>query len=252
MNAVFSDRRDAGKKLAEKLLAYANKSEAIVLGLPRGGIPVAYEIAKGLNIPLDVCLVRKLSLPNYPEVMGAVAEDALLQNYSGSITIIDRDLAQVSGVSPEQIQAMPSSRRGTSSMRSSISADSSYAIAAQAKAELRWRESCYRHSRPMLRVNHRTVIVADDGLATGLTMHAAVEVLRQHQPAEIIIATPVASRQAIAKLKHQVDNIICLVTPKSLGRVGFWYEDFTQITDREVCDLLAQQTCKNLAKSSLD
>jgi predicted phosphoribosyltransferase len=228
MNAVFSDRRDAGQKLAQQLLAYTNSSQAIVLGLPRGGVPVAYEIAKSLNIPLDVCLVRKLGLPGYPETaMGAVAEDALLNNYSGSITIIDQDTAQNSGLSPERIQA----------------------IAAKEKAELRWRESCYRHSRPMLTIDHRTIIVVDDGLATGLTMHAAVEVLRQHQPAEIIIATPVASRQAIAKLKHQVNQIICLVTPKSLGAVGFWYENFTQTTDQEVCNLLVQQTCQNLTES---
>jgi putative phosphoribosyl transferase len=228
MNAVFSDRRDAGQKLAQQLLAYTNSSQAIVLALPRGGVPVAYEIAKSLNIPLDVCLVRKLGLPRYPEMaMGAVAEDALLKNYNGSITIIDRDTAKTSGISPEQIQA----------------------IASKEKAELRWRESCYRHSRPMLTIDHRTIIVVDDGLATGLTMHAAVEVLRQHQPAEIIIATPVASQQAIAKLKDQVNQIICLVTPKSLGAVGFWYENFTQTTDTEVCNLLVQHTCQNLTES---
>jgi putative phosphoribosyl transferase len=228
MNAVFSDRRDAGQKLAQQLLAFTNKSQAIVLGLPRGGIPVAYEIAKGLNLPLDVCVVKKLGLPHYPEIaMGAVAEDALLHNYTGSITIVDKNIAQTNRLSPEQIQA----------------------IAAKVKAELRWRESCYRHSRPMLTIAHRTIIVVDDGLATGLTMHAAVEVLRQHQPAEIIIATPVASSQAIAKLQPQVNQIICLLTPKSLGGVGFWYEDFAQTTDQEVCNLLAQQTCQNFAQS---
>jgi predicted phosphoribosyltransferase len=226
MNAVFCDRRDAGQKLAQQLLTFTNKPNAIVLGLPRGGIPVAYEIAKTLKIPLDVCLVKKLSLPRYPEVaMGAVAEDALLHNYSGSISgsviVVDRDTAQASGVSSQAIQA----------------------IAAKQKAELKWRESCYRHSRPMLTINERTIILVDDGMATGLTMHAAVEILRQHQPAEIIIAIPVASRQAIAKLQPLVKNITCLVTPKSLGGVGFWYEDFTQTTDREVCNLLARQTC---------
>lgn len=222
MNAVFRNRQEAGKRLALKLIAYHNMSKAIVLGLPRGGVPVAYEIAKNLNLPLDVCLVKKLGLPNCPETaMGAIAEDALLHDYSGKITIIDQEQAQISGVSPEQIKA----------------------IAAKEKAELRWRESCYRHFRPLLTIANRTVIVADDGIATGLTMHAAVEVLRQHQPEKIIIATPVASWQAVKQLEPQVDDITCLVTSKSLGAVGFWYENFSQITDQEVCDLLAQETC---------
>jgi putative phosphoribosyl transferase len=228
MNAVFSNRHDAGRKLAQKLAAYTNKSDVIVLALPRGGVPVAYEIAKKLNLPFDVCLVRKLGLPDHPEVaMGAVAEDALLDNYSGDITIIDRDRTKKYGVEQAEIQA----------------------IAAKEKAELRWRESCYRHYRPMLTIANCTIIVVDDGISTGLTMHAAVEVLRQHQPAGIIIATPVASQQAIARLKHQVDNFICLVAPESLGAVGFWYEDFSQTTDREVCELLNGQSCQNYAGS---
>ena len=228
MNAVFSDRHDAGQKLAQQLLDYTNKSKAIVLGLPRGGVPVAYEIAKKLNLPLDVCLVKKLGLPDNPEVaMGAVAEDTLVRNYSGQVTIIDQNTAKTNQLQPEQIQA----------------------IAAQEKAELRWRESCYRHCRPMLAISNQIVILVDDGMATGLTMHAAVEVLQQHQPAEIIIAIPIASRQAIARVKHQVDNCICLVTPRSLRAVGFWYEDFNPTTDREVCDLLSQQTCQHFAGS---
>lgn len=228
MNTVFFDRHDAGQKLAQQLLAYTNEPGTIVLGLPRGGVPVAYEIAKTLNIPWDVCLVRKIGLPKYPETaMGAVAEDALLHNYSGSITIIDQDTAKTSGLSLGQIQA----------------------IAAKEKAELKWRESCYRHSRPMLKICNRTIIVADDGMATGLTMHAAVEILCQHQPVSIIVATPVASRQAIAKLEPLVDRITCLIKPQYLGAVGLWYKDFSQITDQEVCELLNQQTYKNCAES---
>lgn len=224
MSAVFSDRRDAGKKLAQQLLAYKHKAQTIVLALPRGGVPVAYEIAKSLSIPLDVCLVRKLGLPNYPEIaMGAVGEASLVDNPSASIIIIDQDTAQANGLTSSQIQA----------------------IAAKEKAQLRWRESCYRHSRPMLTIDHRTIILVDDGMATGLTMQAAVEILRQHHPAKIIIAIPVASQQAIAKLQPKVDQITCLVTPKTLNGVGFWYEDFTQTTDREVCNLLTQQTCQN-------
>jgi putative phosphoribosyl transferase len=228
MNAVFSNRRDAGQQLAQQLVAYINKSDAIVLALPRGGVPVAYEIAKKLNLPFDVCLVRKLGLPAHPEMaMGAIAEDALLHNYSGNITIIDRDTTKKYRVKSAEIQA----------------------IAAKEKAELRWRESCYRHYRPMLTIANRTIIVVDDGISTGLTMHAAVEVVSQHQPAGIIVAAPVASQQAIARLKHQVDNVTYLLAPESLGAVGFWYEDFSQTTDKEVCDLLNGQSCQNYAAS---
>lgn len=251
MNTVFSNRGDAGQKLAQRLLYYTNNLEVIVLGLARGGVPVAYEIAKKLNLPLDVCLVKKLGLPSSPETaMGAISlytqrdappgaisegvsfrnplgrhgltdgKDVLLDNYREDITIIDQDTAKINRLQSKQIQA----------------------IAAKKKAELRWRESRYRNSRPMLQIYNRTVILVDDGMATGLTMHAAIEVLSQHQPAEIIIAIPVASGQAIAKVEHLVDDIICLVIPHSLGAVGFWYEDFSQTTDLEVCNLLAQQT----------
>ncbi len=226
MNIVLPNRKEAGRRLAEKLTAYVNHPQAIVLGLPRGGVPVAYEIAKNLNLPLDVCLVRKLGLPKNPEIaVGAVAESALVHDYSGNITIIDENTAQIHGVNQEQIRA----------------------IAARAKAELRWRDRCYRNFRPMLKIRGRTVILVDDGIATGLTMHAAVTVLQQHQPEKIIIAIPVASLSAIKQLKTQVDDITCLITPKYCKAVGFCYEDFTPITDQEVCDLLSQETHKTLA-----
>lgn len=218
MSAVFSDRRDAGQKLARQLLDYANRSDGIVLGLPRGGVPVAYEIAKKLNLPLDVCLVRKLGMPDNPELaIGAVAESSLIDDYDGYITIIDRQRTKIKGLDREAMLA----------------------IAAKKKAELRWRESCYRHCRPRMAITNRTVIVVDDGVATGLTMQAAIEALSQHQPAKIIVATPVASSVAIAKLENLVDELVCLVTPQSLGAVCFWYEDFGQISDREVCELLS-------------
>ena len=243
MNAVFSDRRDAGQKLAQKLNAYTNNPNAIVLALPRGGVPVAYEVAKSLNLPLDVCLVKKIGLSDSPETaMGAIAEDASIHNYSGYITIIDRDLSNSYGIEPSEIQA----------------------IAAKEKAELRWRESYYRHHRPMLRIAARTVIVVDDGMATGSTMHAAVKALSRHEPLDIVVATPVASWQAIVKLaplkntathksivklEERADHLICLETPKDIGAVGFWGEDFSQVTDREVCDLLERQTCQHFAGS---
>lgn len=243
MNAVFSNRRDAGQKLAQQLTDYADKLDAIVLALPRGGVPVAYEIARKLNLPLDVCLVRKIGFPDSPETaMGAIAEDALIHDYSGYITIIDRDLTNSHNVNSSKIQA----------------------IAAKEKAEIRWRETCYRHYRPMLTISERTVIVVDDGMATGLTMHAAVKAIIRHQPAEIVVAVPVASRQAIAKLaplknttthkditksEDRADHLICLETPKAFSAVGFWYEDFSQTTDREVCDLLDRQTFPHLIGS---
>lgn len=221
MNAVFRDRRDAGQKLAQRLLDYANQSNTIVFGLPRGGVPVAYEIAKKLNLPLDVCLVRKLGTPRNPELaMGAVAESSLIHDYNSQITILDRVQVQTERLNRKAVQA----------------------IAAKEKAELRWRESCYRHYRPMLTVANRTVIVVDDGMATGLTMHAAIKAISKNQPAKIVVAIPVASSLAIAKLENLADEFACLVTSESLGAVGFWYEDFSQIDDREVCDLLSMQT----------
>jgi len=219
MNTVLPNRKEAGRRLAEKLIAYVNHPQAIVLGLPRGGVPVAYEIAKNLHLPLDVCLVKKLGLPQNPEVaMGAVAEDALLPDHNGEIAIIDRNTAQMHGVNRETQNA----------------------IAAKIKAELRWRDKCYRNYRPMAQIYDRVVIVVDDGIATGLTMHAAVKVLQQHQPEKIIIATGVISMSAIQQLKTEVEEIIALVVPENFYAVGFWYEDFPQVSDLEVCNLLSQ------------
>lgn len=229
MNAVFANRQEAGRRLANKLTTYFNHPQGIVLGLPRGGMVVAYEIAKQLNLPLDVCLVKKLGLPDYPEIaMGAIAEDILMPNYSDSITIIDQNVVARNSIDQEQIKA----------------------IAATIKAELRWRNSCYRRFRPMLKIKGSLVIVVDDGIATGLTMNAAIKALQQHQPQKMVIVTPVALQKTRQQFVTLVDEIICLVTPKSLNAVGFWYEDFSQVTDQEVCDLLAQETHQDLAESS--
>ena len=228
MNAVFHNRCDAGQKLARQLTVYTNNPDVIVLALPRGGVPVAYEIAQSLNLPLDVCLVRKIGLPDNPETaMGAIAENASIDNDSNYITIIDRARIDSYGVEQSQIQT----------------------IATKEKAELRCRESCYHDYRPMLTISDRIVIIVDDGIATGLTMHAAVKALSRHQPTKIIIAVPVASWQAIATLEGEVDNLICLEAPKTLGAVGFWYEDFSQTTDEEVCNLLQRQNCQYFAES---
>ena len=226
MNTVLLDRKEAGRQLAHQLIAYDRHPQGIVLGLPRGGVPVAYEIASNLHLPLDVCLVRKIGLPQNSEVaVGAVAEDALLHDYSGNITIIDRNTAQIHGIDKELLQA----------------------IAARVKTELRWRDNCYRHHRPMLPLSGRVTILVDDGIATGLTMHAAVKVIQQHEPQKIIIATPVASTSAIEELKLEVDEIVCLSIPEKFNAVSFWYRDFPQVTDREVCELLSRETLIRLA-----
>ncbi|MBE9045979.1 phosphoribosyltransferase [Pleurocapsales cyanobacterium LEGE 10410] len=221
MNAVFSNRRDAGRRLAQQLTSYFNHPQAIVLGLSRGGVPVAYEIAKVLHLPLDVCLVKKIGLPDAPEkTVGAIAEDALVHDYSGKITIIDENITQKSVLELAQIQA----------------------IAARVKADLRWRECCYRHYRPLLKIAGSVVIIVDDGIATGLTMHAAITALQRHQPQKLILAVPVAPEETLQQFETLTDDITCLITPQSLGAVGFWYEDFDRVSDRQVCDLLSRET----------
>ncbi len=224
MNPVFSNRQQAGRQLTSKLTSYLDNSQAIVLGLPRGGVPVAYEIARLLNLPLDVCLVQKLSIPQDSRVViGAIAEEALIHDYSGRMIIIDRDTTQTLKIDPETIKA----------------------IAARAKAELKWRDSCYRHFRPLLRIHGRIVILVDDKIATGVTIHAAVTALRKHQPKQIVIATPIASLEGVKRLQTYVDDLICLVTAKSLDAVSCGYQDFSSVTDQEVCDFLSQTTQKS-------
>jgi putative phosphoribosyl transferase len=220
---ILPNRQEAGRKLAIKLTAYVSHPQAIVLGLPRGGVPVAYEIAKNLNLPLDVCLVRKLGLPQNSEVaMGAIAEAAPETDRSGNIIVVDRNTTQMYGINNEQIQT----------------------IAAREQDELRWRDRTYRNVRPMLTITDRIVILVDDGMATGLTMQAAVTGLKKSQPQKIIVATPVAALSAIEQLKPQVDEIVCEIAPKNFGAVGLWYEDFNQISDRQVCALLSEETEK--------
>lgn len=227
MNAVFKDRKEAGRKLAKQLTSYVNHPQAIVLGLPRGGVPVAYEIAKNLNLPLDVCMVRKLGLPNYPETaMGAIAEDALVHDYSGKITVINADIVQASGIDQAQIQA----------------------IAAKERAELRWRSFFYRNYRPIVKIRDQTIILVDDGIATGSTIYAAIIALQKHKPKQIVIAVPVTSSQGAERLNLYVDNFIYVVKTESFSSVGFWYEDFSQVTDQEVRDLLCKKTYGSLAK----
>lgn len=189
--AIFKDRTDAGKKLAERLTRYKAKNDVIVLGLPRGGVPVAYEVANKLNAPLDVFIVRKLGVPSQPELaMGAIA--------SGGVKIINDNIVRRSGVSDQQIEK----------------------IAKQEQKELIEREKRYRGTRPDLDIAGKTVLLVDDGLATGASMSAAVSALKQLKPNKIIVAVPTAPADTCKEFKPPVDEVICLRTPSPFRGVG--------------------------------
>jgi erythromycin esterase-like protein/predicted phosphoribosyltransferase len=207
----FRDRNEAGRLLAKKLTAYANRPDVLVLALPRGGVPVAYEIARALGAPLDVFVVRKLGIPGYEELaMGAVA--------TGGVRVLNDQIVQRLGIPKYVIDA----------------------VAAREEQELARRERLYRGGRPPPDVRGRTVILVDDGLATGATMRAAVMALRQLQPARIVVAIPTGSPDTCEELRSEVDEVVCAITPEPFLAVGHWYEDFSQTTDEEVRDLLAQ------------
>ena len=207
----FRDRREAGRLLATKLAAYANRPDVIVLALPRGGVPVAYEVARALNAPLDIFLVRKLGVPGYEELaMGAIA--------TGGVRVLNDQLVGGLRIPDYKVDE----------------------VAASEQQELARRERLYRGDRPAPDVRGRTVILVDDGLATGATMLAAVKALRQQQPARIVVAVPTASPETCEQLRAEVDDIICAITPEPFHAVGLWYEDFSQTTDEEVRDLLAR------------
>jgi putative phosphoribosyl transferase len=207
----FRDRTEAGRLLAEKLAAYANCPDAIVLGLPRGGVPVAYEVARALNAPMDVFLVRKLGVPGHEEfAMGAIA--------TGGVRVLNDQTVRALRISGHLIEA----------------------VAAKEQQELDRRARLYRGDRPPPDLRGKTVILVDDGLATGATMLAAVKALRQQQAGRIVVAVPIASPETCEQLRGEVDDIICAVTPEPFYAVGCWYEDFSQATDEEVCDLLAR------------
>jgi predicted phosphoribosyltransferase len=195
----FRNRNEAGRLLAEKLTVYANRPDVLVLALPRGGVPVAHEVARALAAPLDVFLVRKVGVPGYEELaMGAVA--------TGDVRVLNDQIVQHLGIPSYVIDA----------------------VAAQEQQELARRERLYRGGRPPPNVQGRTVILVDDGLATGATMRAAVMALRQLQPARIVVATPTASPEICEELRAEVDDVICAITPEPFLAVGHWYEDFSQ------------------------
>jgi len=225
---AFEDRRDAGRRLAPLLLrarsdrlldhrfsgggqADPGSEDIVVLGLPRGGVPVAFEIARALDATLDVFLVRKLGTPGHPELaMGAIA--------SGSTRVINDDVVQALGIAPEQIEA----------------------VAQREQSELERRDAVYRRGRSLTPLANRTVILVDDGLATGSTMKAAVQAVRQHDPSRVIVAVPVGAPETCRALREITDAVICLHTPSSFSAVGQWYRDFSQTTDEEVIALLSE------------
>jgi putative phosphoribosyl transferase len=208
---IFRDRTEAGQILASKLTKYQNKGDTVILALPRGGVPVAYEIGKSLRLPVDIFVVRKLGVPGHEELaMGAIA--------SGGVRHINRDIVDQLHIDSKTIDA--ASRRE--------------------EKEIERREGLYRGQRPPLDVRHKTVILVDDGLATGSTMRAAIAALRQHQPARIVVAVPAAAPQTCSEIADEVDEIICAATPEPFYAVGQWYQEFSQTTDDEVRELLAR------------
>ena len=208
---LFHDRREAGRVLAEKLTPRVAAPGTLVLALPRGGVPVGFEVAHALSAQLDVFLVRKLGMPGEEELaIGAIA--------SGGVRVLNQDLIDYLGVSDALVQQ----------------------LTVREQQELERREQLYREGRPPIPVSGRTVVLVDDGLATGASMLAACRALRPQGATRILAAVPVAARQTCAELGKEIDEIVCAATPHPFAAVGVWYEDFSQTTDQEVRDLLAQ------------
>jgi putative phosphoribosyl transferase len=207
--SLFNDRADAGKKLAKKLSEYANRSDVIILALPRGGVPVAFEVAKELNVKMDVFIVRKLGVPGNEELaMGAIASD--------NIRVLNEDVIRSFQIPQSVIDE----------------------VAVNEFRELERRERLYRGNRPKPDISGSTVILIDDGLATGATMSAAAAAVKTKNPAKIVIAVPTAASDTCSAFENEVDKTICVATPEPFYGVGAWYEDFSQTTDKEVCELL--------------
>jgi putative phosphoribosyl transferase len=207
----LKDRTEAGRLLAQKLTAYANREDVVVLALPRGGVPVAFEIATRLNAPLDVFIVRKLGVPWQEELaMGAIA--------TGGVRVLNEDVVRLCNITDEQIAS----------------------VEAKERKELERREQAYRGGRPAPDVSGRTVILVDDGIATGTTMRAALAALKKLQPSRIVVAVAVAPQSTYDELKAEADEVICLLTPEMFFAISRWYERFAQTTDEEVRDLLAR------------
>ena len=211
MEGAFPDRAEAGRVLGVKLSKYAGGNDVIVLGLPRGGVPVAYEVARALRVPLDVFIVRKLGVPGFEELaVGAIA--------SGGVRVLNEEVANALPNRDEIIEA----------------------VTQRESAELERREREYRDGRPAPELQGKTVILIDDGLATGATMRAAVKALRQRRAAKIVIAVPVGPPETCKEFEDVADEVVCASAPEFFQAVGQYYEDFSQTSDEEVRDLLAR------------
>ena len=211
MERTFPNRTEAGRQLAEKLVKYAGRADVIVLGLPRGGVPVAFEVAQRLGVPLDVFLVRKLGVPGFEELaVGAIA--------SGGVRVLNEDVMRAIPNADEVIET----------------------VTARETAELERREQSYRDGRPPPELRDRVVILVDDGLATGATMRAAVKALRQRGVAKIVVAVPVGPPDTCREFEDEADETICASAPEFFQAVGQYYEDFSQTSDEEVRELLAR------------
>ena len=209
LQTTLPNRAEAGRRLVEPLLKYANRPDVIILALPRGGVPVAYEVATALNVRLDLMLVRKLGAPSHPEyAMGAIA--------SGGVQILNDDA----------LRAHPIDRASFD------------AVVARETQELSRREKVYRGNRPPPQLKDQVVILIDDGLATGSSMMAAVHAVRRQAPERIVVAVPVAPRETVEDLCMQVDEVICPLIPEWMMSIGYWYLDFSQTSDEEVIDLM--------------
>ena len=215
---VFRDRMDAGRQLAARLETYAGRPDVLVLALPRGGVPVGLAVAQALQVPLDVFLVRKLGVPGHEELaMGAIA--------TGDVVVLNEDVVRELGI-PERVLT---------------------AVVAQERQELARRDHLYRDGRPLPTIRDRTIILVDDGLATGATMRAAAQAIREQQPARLVIAVPVGARQTCEAFQAEADEVICLITPTPFYAVGLWYDDFSPTSDQEVHAGLTEAAARPLA-----
>jgi predicted phosphoribosyltransferase len=208
---IFTDRTDAGRQLAAQLRQYADRKDVIVLALPRGGLPVGYEVALALQAPLDVMIVRKLGTPGQPELaMGAIA--------SGGVRVINQEVVRGLDISSAELDR----------------------VAVKEQAEVERRERLYRAGRPALEIEGRTVILVDDGIATGSTMRAAIQAIRAQKPARLVVAAPTAAGGTAEQIRTEVDELVCLTTPEPFFAIGFFYREFPQLTDEDVREVLTR------------
>jgi putative phosphoribosyl transferase len=207
----FRNRTEAGFLLAKKLAAYANRPDVLVLALPRGGVPVGFEVAKALHAPLDVVIVRKLGTPGQEELaMGAIT--------SGGVRVLNDRVVQAFGISESEIDS----------------------VAAKEQEELERRERLYRGRRAAPAIRNRTVILVDDGIATGTTIRVAIAALKTQSPSRLVVAVPVAPLSTCEELREEVDEVVCLLSPGEFWAISLWYQNFPQTSDEEVCNLLGR------------